>query len=98
MGISGFSKNKDEKAELEKIVQDLFASKMQFLTDQDARPNGSVHPETHLWDNGANSTDELTRLIALRKHVLGNFDEKKLQQKPANGYIGRGFCANVYVS
>ena len=79
-GYQDFPKSKDEKIELEKIVQDLFASKMQFLTDQDARPNGSVHPETHLWDNGANATEELTRLIALRKHVLDNFDEKKLQK------------------
>jgi hypothetical protein len=79
-GYQDFPKSKDEKIELEKIVKDLFASKMQFLTDQDARPNGSVHPETHLWDNGANATEELTRLIALRKYVLNNFDEKKLQQ------------------
>jgi hypothetical protein len=78
-GYQDFPKNVDEKAELDRIVNNMFRKNQQFLTDQDARPDGSVHPQTHLWDNGSDATDELKRLMELRNHVLKNFDEKKLQ-------------------
>lgn len=78
-GYQDFPKNVDEKAELDRIVKNMFRKNQQFLTDQDARPDGSVHPQTHLWDNGSDATDELKRLMGLREHVLKNFDEKKLQ-------------------
>ena len=80
-GYQDFPKNVNEKQELEQIVKNMFKNNLQFLTDQDARPDGSVHPQTHLWDNGNDPTDELKRLIGLRSFVLKNFDEKKL---PAN--------------
>jgi hypothetical protein len=77
-GYQDFPNNVNEKQGLEQIVQNLFKKNLQFLTDQDARPDGSVHPQTHLWDNGADAVAELNRLIELRSVVLNNFDEKKL--------------------
>jgi Met-zincin/Domain of unknown function (DUF5117)/Domain of unknown function (DUF5118) len=80
-GYQDFPPNVDEKAELERIVQQTKRKQLQFLTDQDARPDGSVHPQTHLWDNGTNSADELSRIVELRRVVLDGFDLKKLPAK-----------------
>ncbi|MFC3809080.1 zinc-dependent metalloprotease [Lacihabitans lacunae] len=77
-GYQDFPKGTDVKMQLEQIVQTMFKKNLQFLTDQDARPEGSVHPQTHLWDNGADASMELDRLIELRGTVLKNFDLKKL--------------------
>jgi len=46
-----------------------------FLTDQDARPAGSAHPQTHLWDNGKNAIDELDRVMEIRGAALRRFGE-----------------------
>lgn len=77
-GYQDFPKGTDEKKALDNIVQQMHAKGLSFLTDQDARPEGSVSPKTHLWDNGADATDELRRVMELRKVVLGNFNEKKI--------------------
>lgn len=78
-GYQDFPENVNEEAELERIVQNMFRKGFQFLTDQDARPIGSVHPQTHLWDNGESAADELRRLSSIRALVLANFDERKLR-------------------
>lgn len=44
-----------------------------YITDQDARPLGSLHPHAHLWDNGADSADELHRVLAVREAALSHF-------------------------
>ena len=77
-GYQDFPDGADEKKELAKVVEQMHAKGLTFLTDQDARPEGSVHPKTHLWDNGADATDELKRVSELRKVVLSNFNEKKI--------------------
>jgi len=51
-----------------------------FLTDADARPEGSAHPHTHLWDNGADPVAELKRMMALRKRVIERFGEKSIPE------------------
>jgi hypothetical protein len=51
-----------------------------FLTDQDARPSGSAHPETHLWDSGKNAVDELNRLMGVRAAALQRFGEKNVRE------------------
>jgi hypothetical protein len=77
-GYEQFAAGADEKKELEKIITQMQAAGLSFLTDQDARPEGSVHPATHLWDNGANAIDELTRVMEVRKVALKNFSDKKI--------------------
>lgn len=78
-GYQDFPEKANEKAELERIVQNMFRKGFQFLTDQDARPMSSVHPQTHLWDNGESATAELRRLSKIRRIVLANFDERKIR-------------------
>lgn len=77
-GYQDFPATVNEKAELEKIVQNTLRKGLRFLTDQDARPEGSVSPSTHLWDNGADATTELKRVIELRRIALKEFTEKKI--------------------
>ncbi len=77
-GYQDFAPGVNETEALNQIVQNLFKKKLQFLTDQDARPDGSLHPQTHLWDNGSDATQELIRTMDLRDFVLKNFDEKKI--------------------
>ncbi len=78
-GYQDYPANTNEKEELEKIVQNTLRKGLKFLTDQDARPEGSVHPQTHLWDNGTEGTYELKRVMELRRIALRDFSEKKIR-------------------
>ncbi|WP_338872411.1 zinc-dependent metalloprotease [Spirosoma sp. SC4-14] len=77
-GYEQFPNGADEKQALDKLVTDMHKAGLTFLTDKDARPEGSVHPGTHLWDNGANAVDELKRVSDVRRVALANFSEKKI--------------------
>ena len=63
----------DEDASLNKLLDDAFKNGARFITDQDARPQGSAHAYAHLWDNGVNVSIELDNLLTLRKHAIANF-------------------------
>ncbi len=77
-GYEQFPTGADEMKALEKIVTDMHKTGLTFLTDKDARPEGSVHPGTHLWDNGADAIDELQRVSEVRRVALANFTERKI--------------------
>ncbi len=77
-GYTQFADGANEKQELDKLVQDMHRAGLSFLTDQDARPESSAHPQTHLWDNGQNAADELRRVMQVRRVALANFSEKKI--------------------
>jgi len=77
-GYSDFAPGADERAALSKIIADAMQRGLIFLTDQDARPPGSAHPATHLWDNGPNAVDELDRVLAVRAAALRRFGERNI--------------------
>lgn len=77
-GYRQFADGADEAKELDKIVQRMHSAGLTFLTDQDARPEGSLHPATHLWDNGSNAVDELQRVMEVRQAALTRFTDKKI--------------------
>ncbi len=77
-GYQDFLSGKDEKKELNSILDDAIKRGIIFLTDQDARPPGSAHPETHLWDNGQNAVDELVRWMKVRSVALSKFSENNI--------------------
>jgi len=77
-GYREFPPGTDERAELAQILAEARARGLTFLTDQDARPLGSAHPATHLWDNGANAVDEFERLLVLRKAALARFGARSI--------------------
>jgi hypothetical protein len=78
-GYQDFPKGTNENTALEKIIQDALKNRLTFLSDQDARPQGSAHPFAHLWDNGKDAADELTRMMQVRSIALKNFGEKNIR-------------------
>ena len=68
-----------EQEQLDAMVQDYLRDGLQFVSDEDARPAGSMHPGAHLWDNGADPVAELTSILAIRSHALDRFGPELLQ-------------------
>jgi hypothetical protein len=71
-GYSVFPKGTDEKAALEKILQESIKMGLIFMFDM------GVHPNSAQWDNGKDAAAELTRLMDVRKHALDAFSEKAI--------------------
>lgn len=63
----------EDSAALEAILHSAESKGVRFLSDADARPNGSASPIAHLWDNGTNAADELNRILQIRKAALARF-------------------------
>jgi hypothetical protein len=78
-GYQDFPEGTNEDQALDAIIQKSLKDGLTFLSDQDARPFGGAHPYAHLWDNGANPTDELNRVLELRSIALKNFGEKNIK-------------------
>ncbi|MBH31310.1 MAG: peptidase [Candidatus Marinimicrobia bacterium] len=74
-----FPTGTNEDRELERILSDAWNRGLWFITDQDARPLGSVHPQAHLWDNGENAVDQLNHLMKVRGIALANFGEPNIR-------------------
>jgi hypothetical protein len=68
----------DQAAALQEILAENERLGQPFLSDAEARPMGSAHPQTHLWDNGESAVAELQRLTELRAHALTHFSEKNI--------------------
>jgi hypothetical protein len=73
-------KGTNEDEALKGIITETIKQGYLYISDEDARPAGSAHPQAHLWDSGANAADELNRLMILRKQVLDNFSTKAIRQ------------------
>ncbi|MGH7561353.1 MAG: zinc-dependent metalloprotease, partial [Gemmatimonadales bacterium] len=69
----------DEGRALEDILAAARSRGLYFLSDQDARPQGSAHPQVHLWDNGAEAAAELDRVMDVRRAALARFGEAAIQ-------------------
>ena len=79
-GYTDFPEGTDEDAALEAILQEGMEMGITFITDQDARPSGSAHPQVHLWDNGADVSAELDRMMEVRRVALDRFGERAIRQ------------------
>ena len=79
-GYSQFSSGTNETAALNSILMDAAKRGLTFITDADSRPPGSPHPKSHLWDNGGNAVDELTRMLEVRKIALSHFGENNITE------------------
>lgn len=77
-GYQDFVKGTNEKTELDKIISGYLSRGLKYLSDQDARPEGSASPQTHLWDNGTDAVTELSRVLVVRRIALEQFSEKKI--------------------
>ncbi len=72
--------DKNESEFLESLIQKNHQEGMLFVTDQDARPIGGLHPSAHLWDNGKKPYEELLRLNELRKKSLQNLGANSIKK------------------
>ncbi|HEY4198172.1 MAG TPA: zinc-dependent metalloprotease [Mucilaginibacter sp.] len=79
-GYQDFPAGTNEEEALKNIMNETLKEGYLYISDEDARPAGSAHPQAHLWDAGTNAADELNRLMDIRKHVLANFSEKAIRQ------------------
>ena len=78
-GYTEFPSGTDQSKELDVMLRADTAKGLLYLTDEDARPLGSLSPRAHLWDNGPDAPDELTRILAVRKAALARFGENAIQ-------------------
>ncbi len=74
-----FPKGTDESKALKEILQKAFESGLRYISDQDARPQGSAHIKAHLWDNGTSASDELERILKVRKLAISYFSEDNIR-------------------
>ena len=78
-GYAQFAPGTDTTTGLDNILDTARARGLTFLTDIDARPLGSSHPQVHLWDSGINAVDELQRLLGVRAAALARLGENSIQ-------------------
>jgi len=74
-----FNDGENEKEGLNKILDKAKADGLRYITDQDARPQGSAHVLAHLWDNGTGVSKELNDMLKLRKVAIANFSADNIQ-------------------
>lgn len=81
-GYSEFPKSStpdQERAGLNKILDDAYKKGMYFITTQDAGSIASIHPYASQWDNGKNAVEELQHILKVREVALKQFSEAAIQ-------------------
>jgi hypothetical protein len=79
-GYQEYPANTDERAAGDQVLRQAFAAGQRYLTDQDARPEGSSSSLAHLWDSGTNAIDELGRLMQVRAAALARFGQASIRE------------------
>jgi hypothetical protein len=69
----------DEKAYLNKILEDTYTAGHTFISDSDSRNASGSHPHAHLWDNGESASAELARMMEIRAKKLQSFGLNALE-------------------
>ena len=78
-GYQDFPDDVDAQAGRDRIVAETIESGLTFVADSDSRAVGSAHPAGNLWDNGADSIEELEHLLNVRAYALGYFSENNVR-------------------
>ena len=78
-GYMDFPEGTDEAAALKEILDENNRMGLKYISDRDARPAYGAHPTGHLWDNGPNAAQELSRLLQVRKQALAKFGENSIR-------------------
>ncbi|HEV7331180.1 MAG TPA: zinc-dependent metalloprotease [Flavisolibacter sp.] len=79
-GYAQFPQGVDEKAALDKILQDAKAKGLTFISDRDARDPGGLHPTAHLWDVSSNAITGLRDVMKVREKALSQFGEANIRK------------------
>jgi hypothetical protein len=78
-GYQDFPQGTDVSVSLDKILRGAAQKGLQYIADRDARAPGGLHPQAHLWDNGADATTELRDVMKIRAKALAQFGEKSIR-------------------
>ena len=66
--------SKEQEAQyLSELVNSAQQQGLAYVSDPDARPKSGAHATGHLWDNGKDAAEELTRILKVRELALANF-------------------------
>lgn len=68
-----FASAQDEAAGLAQLRADAKARKLDYVSDADSRPAGSVHPSGLMWDIGADALSGWDLVMAARRRALDQF-------------------------
>ena len=74
-----FPSDKNEEKELNSILENATKNGLKYLSDQDARPQGSASISAHLWDNGNTIYDELYNILKIRKTAIKKFSTDNIK-------------------
>lgn len=74
-----FEDAKGEEEGLQNILKKAQDKGLRYISDQDARPMGGAHYLGHLWDNGANASEELKNVLEIREKAIANFSEDNIR-------------------
>ena len=77
-GYSHFNSDQNEVNELSNIIAETRQQGLLYMSDPDARPLSGAQPEGHLWDNGNDAANELSRVLKVRQLALSQFGADNL--------------------
>ena len=80
---SDFPANTNERNALNTILKKAQDDGLRYISDQDARPTGGAHLLAHLWDNGKSPSQELDRMMEVRKKAMDNFSIDNIRTNEA---------------
>ncbi len=74
-GYAHFPAGTDEKAELNRIIEEAWEDDVRFFSNQDA----SAHARVDQWSNGTDAGAELDRMLDVRRAALERFGERAIR-------------------
>ncbi len=84
---SDFPEGTSEVSGLNQILAKAKDDGLRFITDQDARPQGSAHVLAHLWDNGTDVSKELDEMLKIRELAIENFSIDNIRTNEPNSVL-----------
>jgi len=78
-GYQDFPDDIDRQAARDQIMADTIDAGHVYVSDPDSRAIGSANPLGNLWDNGADSIEELEHLLRVRAFAMRNFSEQNIR-------------------
>jgi hypothetical protein len=78
-------------AESAPVLAEARAANLRFVADDDSRPVGSGNPHGALWDDGADPTAELRRMMIVRQAALARFGQPSIPGSESLANLRRAF-------
>ncbi|PQA85361.1 zinc-dependent metalloprotease [Hyphococcus luteus] len=75
-----FPADADERATLDKILEDAYASGLRYVADSEGRSVSTGNPYASVWDNGEDAVAALKETMAVRKVALDNFGARAIHE------------------